>query len=148
MRISDWSSDVGSSDLKRGRKLGTLEEGFASTLSPGDTFGFAGLSLEVERIDTTEMIVRATSKSPRIPTYGGTRLALSTNLAARVRRFLHEPEDWWRFPDDVREWLEVQGRRSVLPRPDQMLVQTFRSEEERVGKEWCHTVSTLWGRSH
>src|SRR3546814_8405525 len=110
MRISDWSSDVGSSDLKRGRKLGTLEEGFASTLSPGDTFGFAGLSLEVERIDTTEMIVRATSKSPRIPTYGGTRLALSTNLAARVRRFLHEPEEWWRFPDDVREWLEVQGR--------------------------------------
>src|SRR3546814_14140056 len=72
--------------FKRGRKLGTLEEGFASTLSPGDTFAFAGLSLEVERIDTTEMIVRATSKSPRIPTYGGTRLALSTNLAARVRR--------------------------------------------------------------
>src|SRR3546814_11197033 len=104
--------------FKRGRKLGTLEEGFASTLSPGDTFAFAGLSLEVERIDTTEMIVRATSKSPRIPTYGGTRLALSTNLAARVRRFLHEREEWWSFPDDVREWLEVQGRRSVAPRPD------------------------------
>ena len=114
--------------FKRGRKLGTLEEGFASTLSPGDTFAFAGLSLEVERIDTTEMIVRATSKSPRIPTYGGTRLALSTNLAARVRRFLHEPEEWRRFPDDVREWLEVQGRRSLLPRPDQMLVETFPHE--------------------
>src|SRR3546814_11581388 len=71
------------------------------------------------------MIVRATSKSPRIPTYGGTRLALSTNLAARVRRFLHEPEEWWRFPDDVRDWLEVQGRRSLLPRPDQMVVETF-----------------------
>src|SRR3546814_12412924 len=63
--------------FKRGRKLGTLEEGFASTLSPGDTFAFAGLSLEVERNDTTEMIVRAPRKSPRLPTYGGPRLALS-----------------------------------------------------------------------
>src|SRR3546814_20620066 len=76
--------------FKRGRKLGTLEEGFASTLSPGDTFAFAGLSLEVERIDTTEMIVRATSKSPPIPIYCGTPLHLSTNTTARVRPFLHE----------------------------------------------------------
>src|SRR3546814_19693045 len=87
--------------FKRGRKLGTLEEGFASTLSPGDTFAFAGLSLEVERIDTTEMIVRATSKSPRIPTYGATRLPLSTTLAPRPRPFLHAPEDCWRCPQPV-----------------------------------------------
>src|SRR3546814_7853575 len=40
--------------FKRGRKLGTLEEGFASTLSPGDTFALAGLSLEVERIRSEE----------------------------------------------------------------------------------------------
>src|SRR3546814_13512835 len=72
--------------FKRGRKLGTLEEGFASTLSPGDTFAFAGLSLAVERLDTTEMVVRATSTSPRIPTYGGTRLALSTNPARSEER--------------------------------------------------------------
>jgi Lhr-like helicase len=32
-------------------KLGTVEEYFASTLSPGDTFYFAGLVLEVERIE-------------------------------------------------------------------------------------------------
>src|SRR3546814_2233838 len=96
--------------FKRGRKPGTLEEGFASTLSPGDTFAFAGLSLDVERIDTTEMIVRATSKSPRIPPYGGTPLALSTNIAARVRRFLPEPAEWWGFTDDDSEWLAGQER--------------------------------------
>ena len=32
---------------------------------------------------------------------------------------------WGRFPDDVREWLEVQDYRSVLPKPAQLLVESF-----------------------
>lgn len=114
--------------FKNGRSLGTLEEGFASTLSPGDTFAFSGLTLEVERLDATDLVVRMTARSARIPTYGGTRLALSTNLAERVRRFIHEPSEWHRFPDDVREWLEAQGRRSILPDTDQLLIETFPHE--------------------
>jgi ATP-dependent Lhr-like helicase len=111
--------------FKGGRKLGTVEDYFASTLSPGDTFFFAGLVLEVERIAGTDLIVHATSKSARIPTYVGQRMAMTTNLAERVREFLHDRSQWPRFPDDVREWLEVQDYRSVLPRPDQLLVETF-----------------------
>ncbi|MFV0623830.1 ligase-associated DNA damage response DEXH box helicase [Sphingomonas sp. ac-8] len=111
--------------FRNGRKLGTVEEYFASTLSTGDTFFFAGLSLEVERIELTDLIVRATSRPARIPTYVGTRMALSTNLAQRVRSFLHDRSQWPRFPDDVREWLEIQGRRSRLPEPGQLLVETF-----------------------
>lgn len=114
--------------FRNGRRLGTVEEGFAATLSPGDTFFFAGLVLEVEKIDGADLIVRASSKSARIPTYGGARMAMSTNLAERVRHFLHEREQWPRFPDDVRDWLEVQDRRSALPRPDQLLVETFPHE--------------------
>jgi ATP-dependent Lhr-like helicase len=111
--------------FKNGRKLGTVEEYFASTLTPGDTFFFAGLSLEVERMDAAELVVRATSRPARIPTYVGTRLALSTSLADRVRGFLHDREQWRRFPSEVREWLEVQDRRSRLPRPGELLVETF-----------------------
>ena len=111
--------------FRNGRKLGTVEEYFASTLSPGDTFFFAGLVLEVERIDGTDLLVRATSKSARIPTYVGARMAMTTNLADRVKQFLDDREQWPRFPDDVREWLEVQDRRSCLPRPDQLLIETF-----------------------
>jgi ATP-dependent Lhr-like helicase len=114
--------------FKNGRQLGKVEEGFAATLSHGDTFFFAGLSLEVERIDTEDLIVHATSRPARIPTYGGARMPLSTNLASRVRRFLASSEEWHRFPDDVREWLEMQARRSALPRPDQLLVETFPRE--------------------
>jgi ATP-dependent helicase Lhr and Lhr-like helicase len=114
--------------FRNGRKLGTVEEYFASTLTRGDTFFFAGLVLEVEKIDGTDLFVKATTKSARIPTYVGARMAMTTNLADRVRHFLYDREQWPRFPDDVREWLEVQDYRSVLPRPDQLLVETFPHE--------------------
>jgi len=114
--------------FRGGRKLGTVEDNFASTLMVGDTFYFAGLVLEVEKIDGTDLIVRASSKSARIPTYLGARMAMSTNLADRVRAFLHDRAQWPRFPDDVREWLEVQAWRSKLPAPDELLVETFPHE--------------------
>jgi ATP-dependent Lhr-like helicase len=50
---------------------------------------------------------------------------MSTHLAERVRNYLASPHEWARFPDDVREWLEVQQRRSKLPQPDELLVETF-----------------------
>ena len=96
--------------------LGTVEDNFAETLSPGDTFFFSGLVLEVERIDGIDLIVHATSKSARIPTYMGARMAISTNLADRVRAFLHDRSQWQRFPDPVRDWLRVQEYRSAIPR--------------------------------
>lgn len=111
--------------FRNGRNLGKVEEGFAATLSPGDTFFFAGMSMEVQGIDGEDLYVRASSKPARIPTYGGARMPLSTNLADRVRRFLATPAEWPRFPPDVREWLEAQQARSILPDPGQLLVETF-----------------------
>lgn len=115
--------------FKNGRRLGSVEEYFASTLTPGDTFAFAGLSLEVESIRDSDLYVRATTRPARIPSYMGARMALTTRLADRVRAFLAEPASWARFPEDVRFWLEAQAERSVLPRVDQLLVETFPHEE-------------------
>jgi len=114
--------------FKNGRRLGRVEEGFAATLSPRDTFFFAGIAVEVEAIDGEDLIVRATSRPARIPTYGGARMPLSTNLANRVRSFLHDRSAWADFPDDVRDWLAMQDRRSALPAPGQLLVETFPHE--------------------
>ncbi|MBS0283645.1 MAG: ligase-associated DNA damage response DEXH box helicase [Proteobacteria bacterium] len=114
--------------FRNGRALGKVEEAFAATLSAGDTFFFAGMSLEVEKIDGEDLIVRATARPARIPTYGGARMPISTNLADRVRAFLATRDEWHRFPEDVRTWLEMQRRRSALPRPDQLLVETFPRE--------------------
>jgi len=114
--------------FKNGRKLGTVEEGFASALAPGDRFFFAGLSLEVEQFKDTDIIVHASSKRGQVVTYGGQRMSMSTHLANRVRQMLADRNDWSRFPDDVREWLEIQSERSVLPEPHQLLVETFPHE--------------------
>jgi ATP-dependent Lhr-like helicase len=114
--------------FRNGRTLGKVEEAFAASMRHGDTFFFAGMSLEVEKIDTEDLIVRATSRPARIPTYGGARMPISTNLADRVRAFLADPGEWPRFPADVREWLEVQSYRSKLPTPGQLLVETFPRE--------------------
>jgi len=114
--------------FRNGRKLGTVEEGFASVLVPGDRFFFAGLSLEVEQFKDIDIIVRASSKSAQAVTYGGQRMSMSTHLANRVRQMLADRNDWSRFPEDVSEWLEVQSERSVLPEPHQLLVETFPHE--------------------
>ena len=45
----------------------SVEERFAATLSPGDTFFFAGLSLEVEQLKDMDVIVRAAKKSRHNP---------------------------------------------------------------------------------
>ncbi|MEL6529089.1 MAG: ligase-associated DNA damage response DEXH box helicase [Pseudomonadota bacterium] len=111
--------------FKNGRQLGKVEERFAAQLSTGDTFFFAGMSLEVESVKDMDVIVRAAKTSATIPSYGGLRLPLTTHLASRVQEMLDDRAGWGRFPDDVREWLEVQDYRSRLPKPGELLVESF-----------------------
>ena len=111
--------------FKNGRSLGRVEENFGASLSPGDTFWFAGTSLEVETIRDMEIIVRASKSAATIPSYGGARMPLTTHLADRVRALLVDRAGWARFPDDVREWLEMQDWRSRLPGPGELLVESF-----------------------
>ncbi|MDP4540644.1 ligase-associated DNA damage response DEXH box helicase [Qipengyuania sp. DY56-A-20] len=108
-----------------GRALGKVEERFAASLSPGDSFAFAGMSLEVVKLQDMEVLVKAAKASAMIPSYGGQRLPLTTHLAERVRSMLVDRAGWSRFPDDVREWLEVQDWRSQMPGPGQLLVESF-----------------------
>jgi ATP-dependent helicase Lhr and Lhr-like helicase len=116
--------------FRNGRSLGRVEEGFAATLSPGNNFTFAGLALEVESIKDLDLIVRAAKKATtNIPSYMGARLPLTTHLASRVREMLTDRAGWARFPDDVREWLEMQAYRSQMPGAGQLLVETFPHED-------------------
>ena len=111
--------------FRNGRSLGKVEERFAAGLRPGDSFQFAGVNVEVEQMKDLELVVRASKKAATIPSYGGLRMPLTTHLAERVRGLLTDRAGWSRFPDDVREWLEVQDWRSQLPSPDNLLVESF-----------------------
>ena len=111
--------------FRRGRSLGRVEESFAASLRPGDTIRFAGLDLEIESMKETQLVVRAAKKDGQIPSYMGQRLAMTTHLSGRVQALLADRAGWARFPDDVREWLEVQDWRSELPAPGKLLVESF-----------------------
>lgn len=111
--------------FRNGRSLGRVEEMFGAGLKPGDTFRFAGLDLEVEALRDLELIVRAAKKSATIPSYMGQRMPISTHLSGRVLEMLSDRAGWGRFPDDVREWLEMQDWRSHLPGPGRLLVESF-----------------------
>ncbi len=110
----------------RGHVLGEVEEYFANTLRPGNTFRFAGRLLSFTRLhEMTIECVDGGTGTPMVPTYVGARLPLTTNLAARVRAMLHTPEAWAAYPEPVREWLALQADRSELPAPDTLLVEVF-----------------------
>lgn len=111
--------------FRNGRSVGRVEEHFAAGLRPGDTFRFSGMDLEVEAFREVELIVRAAKNSAVIPSYSGQRLPISSHLAERVRALLADRAGWGRFPDDVREWLEMQDWRSHLPAPGRLLVESF-----------------------
>ncbi|MHA1157259.1 MAG: ligase-associated DNA damage response DEXH box helicase [Alphaproteobacteria bacterium] len=109
-----------------GRVLGKIEEYFIETLTPGDTFLFAGLVLRFEGMHENEVIAtRTRDTTPKIPLYAGGKFPLSTYLAAGVRAILADPKRWNDLPPQVAEWLRVQRRRSILPRQGQLLVETF-----------------------
>jgi len=109
-----------------GRALGEIEEWFIEQLKPGDTFVFAGEVLRFETLKENEVFVsRATAESPMVPSYQGGKFPLSTYLAQRVRETLADPGRWSVLPDQVRQWLEIQKWRSVLPKKDGLLVETF-----------------------
>ena len=115
--------------FRNGRSLGRVEEHFAASLRPGDTFRFSGMDLEVEAFREVELIVRAAKRSAVIPSYSGQRLPISSHLAERVRALLVDRAGWGRFPDDVREWLEMQDWRSHMPAPGRLLVESFPHRE-------------------
>ncbi len=109
-----------------GRLLGQVEEYFVETMTPGDTFVFAGEVLKYEAIVEDEVYVsRSNDPDPKVPSYEGGKFPLSTYLADRVRGILADHATWRALPDQVREWLEVQEYRSRLPGKRELLVETF-----------------------
>jgi len=115
-----------SSLLAAGRVLGEVEEYFIEQLVPGDSFVFAGEVLRFEGLRETDAIVtRSHAAEPKVPSYDGGKFPLSTYLADRVRRLLADRRHWARLPDQVSDWLRIQGEVSVVPGPDEILIETF-----------------------
>ncbi|MET3853393.1 ligase-associated DNA damage response DEXH box helicase [Rhizobium sp. OAE497] len=109
-----------------GAVLGKMEEYFFEQLSPGDTFIFSGKVLRFEGIRENEALAsQAFSLDPKIPSYAGGKFPLSTYLADQVRSMIADPDRWGDLPDQVRDWLSIQKDKSMLPKRDELLIETF-----------------------
>lgn len=109
-----------------GRKIGEVEEGYIEQLETGDTFIFGGQVWRLMGMQGVDVHVSpAPNTEPKMPSWGGSKFALSTYLARRVRRMIAEEQRWDALPQDVQEWLQAQKWRSVIPAMDEMLVETF-----------------------
>jgi ATP-dependent Lhr-like helicase len=118
---------VGGGKRGFGRKIGEMEEGYIEQLAPGDTFLFSGRVWRFEGVTGLDAFVTPAppGAEPKVPSWGGSKFALSTYLAARVRAMIADEPGWARLPGDVREWMQIQKRRSVIPCEGELLVETF-----------------------
>ncbi len=111
--------------LRSGTPLGEIEEAFAATLSPGDTFLIGGQVVRFESLrEMTVEVSRSPGRPPRIATFMGTKFATSTQLSDRILRLLHAPA-WPDLPAHTAQWLALQREVSRLPERDRLLVESF-----------------------
>lgn len=134
MQIGTISSDANLQvKYLRGGRIGSIEEWFIAQLKPGDTFWFAGRSLELVRIK--EMIVqvkRSKKKTGKIPTWMGGRLPLSSQLSGALRTEMDKASRGQLISPELAKLaplFQIQSTRSHIPKEDELLIEYFKSRE-------------------
>jgi ATP-dependent helicase Lhr and Lhr-like helicase len=108
-----------------GIPLGEVEEAFASSLTPGDTFLIGGQIVRYEGLrEMTVEVSRQPGRDPKVAVFSGTKFATSTQLSTRILQLLQQP-DWPDLPAHSVQWLTLQRELSRLPEPDRLLVESF-----------------------
>ncbi|MCC8410456.1 ligase-associated DNA damage response DEXH box helicase [Mucilaginibacter sp. UR6-1] len=116
-----------------GGSLGTIEEGFIAKLKPGNTFWFAGRSLEFVRVkEMTAYVKKSNAKKGLIPSWAGGRMPLSSQLSAVFRDKLDEVSHGVEKDVEVKALkplFELQNKISHLPQSNEFLIESFKSRE-------------------
>lgn len=112
----------------RAQPLGEVEEGFAASLTPGDTFLIGGEIVRYEGLnELTVEVSRSPGRDPKVAVFNGTKFATSTRLTDRILRLLQQPA-WPDLPAHTAEWLALQREVSSMPGPDSLLCESFPHE--------------------
>ncbi|MFV0358684.1 ligase-associated DNA damage response DEXH box helicase [Tropicimonas sp.] len=112
----------------QGQPLGEVEEAFAASLTPGDTFLIGGRVVRYEGLrEMTVEVSRTAARKPRVAVFSGTRFASSTRLMDRILTMLAAP-DWSALPAHTRDWLRLQREVSALPSRERLLIESFPHE--------------------
>ena len=110
-----------------GPVLGKIEEYFLETLTPGDTFRFAGKTLRFEGIRENECFVSNALGRRRQGADLCRRQVPADDLSSpsRCAPCWPIPSRWNLLPEQVADWLRIQQEKSVLPGRRDLLVETF-----------------------
>ena len=116
-----------------GGSLGTLEESFIAKLKPGNTFWFAGRSLEFIKVkDMTAYVKKSKATKGLIPSWNGGRMPLSSQLSAVFRDKLDEVAHGIETDEEVialKPLFNLQAQLSHLPQSHEFLIESFKSRE-------------------
>jgi len=119
--------------LMHGGSLGTIEESFISKLKPGNTFWFAGRSLEfIQLKEMTAFVRKSNARKGMIPSWNGGRMPLSSQLAAVFRDKLDEVALGTAHDEEVialQPLFNLQSELSHLPQSHEFLIESFHSNE-------------------
>ena len=108
-----------------GQPLGEVEEAFAASLTPGDTFLIGGKIVRYDALkELTVQVSRSASKSPKVAVFNGTKFATSLQLSERILKILNDPERA-DLPEKSKEWLKLQAQFSKIPQAAELLVESF-----------------------
>ncbi len=117
----------------KGARLGSIEEWFIASLKPGDTFWFAGRSLELVRTkQMTAYVRRANTSKAKVPSWMGGRMSLSSNMSTMLRRKIHQAIEGSANDIElktIQPILDVQNDWSTLPDEDELLIEQTTSRE-------------------
>lgn len=113
--------------------IGTIEEWFISKMKPGDTFVFAGRTLELVRIRQMMAQVRKSSKkTAKVVSFMGGRLPLSSQMSKILREELQSEADHKRNTPELKALSHIfdrQERESIVPGEKEFLIETFKTRE-------------------
>jgi len=116
-----------------GGSLGTIEESFISKLKPGNTFWFAGRSLEfIQLKEMTAFVRKSNARKGMIPSWNGGRMPLSSQLAAVFRDKLDEVALGTAYDEEVvalKPLFELQSQLSHLPQSHEFLIESFKTND-------------------
>lgn len=127
--VSDGSLRV---KFVSGGYLGTVEEWFVGQLKVGDTFWFAGRSLEFVRIKEMTVLVRLSRKKKgKVPAWLGGNLQWSNQLSEFLRKKLNEVGTGSEEPElkALDPLMKIQASRSRVPNERELLVEYFQDRE-------------------
>ncbi len=108
-----------------GTPLGEVEEDFAASLTPGDTFLIGGQVVRYEGLrEMTVEVTKTPGRDPKVAVFNGTKFATSTLLTDRILQIFQQ-DTWPDLPAHTAQWLALQREVSRLPDPHSLLLESF-----------------------